>query len=874
MLLSHRSFALAALGLLASQHADSFTPPGILVGNRNSFSPFHSSTITEATTDVSIPYDAAAKLAYDEWREKYGKGDFDANKYEAFKQNYEVIVVANVKAAKDRRDGKDAPSKMELNEFADMTEEQFLAARNKGSSDKGTGDVLSEALQVAASQSDASNALEEASAALAEEEEILAKKLGLGSVEELEIALDAMEGIAEDGGDLDTSVAREARIRSEYLEWCKKYDKQNDEARFQIFSENFLQLEEYSKENDVPMKLNKYADLTEDEYMQLMNPGAKVKEAPAPATEPAPEPAPAPAPKATIDVSIPYDAAAKLAYDEWREKYGKGAYDAKKYEIFKQNYEAVVVANVIAAKDRREGKDAPPNMELDKLADAKKAAPAAKSAPKKKGAGFLSSLFSSASMTDAEVLARQEEVKKRKEELAKQQADEAKANEDERKKRQASQDKAAETARLEAEAAAIAAAKEIAEKEAQQVAIRRENDLKAAEMERQKAAELKAKQAELQKKAELERQKVADSLAKKAELQKKAPAKAPPAPKPKVEAKIEAPKVEAPKVEAPKPKSAPPKPAPAAKKEAPKPDFFSSLFKSDTKSAAPEKKVELAVKSPPSPPVVPEKPPVKETISNIEVSDPVTDVFGGFFGSSKPKTKAVKSASVAKASVPTPKPAPVAKAPAPKPAPKPAFSFFSSPAKKEPETKKEPVAVKATPAPTPAPKKAFSFFGTPEPKKPEPKIETPPPAPVPPKKETFSFFSGKPKAAAPAAEPAPAPAPVKKAPAPMFSFGVAPKKVTPTPTPAPVPAPTPVKKTNSYVQFWKTESCSLKNRTRNASSCSCSKETSTFLFFRYSAYPRCKSRSTKACCPRSSSCSKETSTFLLFWHAAYSRSKS
>merc|ERR1712151_220899 len=600
-----------------------------------------------------------------------------------------------------------------------------------------------------------------------------------------------------DGGDLDTSVAREARIRSEYLEWCKKYDKTNDEARFQIFSENFLQLEEYSKENDVPMKLNKYADLTEDEYMELMNPGAKVKESPAPAPVPKIEPVsePAPAPKATIDVSIPYDSAARLAYDEWRGKYGKGDFDAKKYEFFKQNYEAVVVANVKSAKDRRDGKDAPPTMELDKVADTKIAkAPSAKSVPKKKGPGFLTSLFDSTSLTDEEVLSRQEEVKKRKEGLAKQQADEAKAIADERRKRQAEQDKGAEKARLEAEAMGIAAEKERAEKEAKQIALRRENDLKAAEMERQKAAEFEAKQAELQKKAELNRQRVADSL--------KATKKAPPAPKPKVEAKVEPQKVEPPKVEPPKPKVAPPKPAPVAKKEASKPDFFSSLFKNDAKSAAPKKKVEAtAVKTPP-PPVVPEKPPVKETLTNIEVSDPVTDVFSSFFGSSKPKAKA-KSAPVAKAPVPTPKPAPVAKAPtpAPKSPPKPAFSFFSTPSKKAPEAKKEPVVVKETTAPTPSPKKAaFSFFGTPELKKPEPKIEVPPPAPVAPKKETFSFFSpAKPKAVAPPT-PEPTPAPVKKAPTPMFSFG-APAKKAVSPTPAPTPAPVPAKKPAPLFSF-------------------------------------------------------------------------
>ena len=55
-----------------------------------------------------------------------------------------------------------------------------------------------------------------------------------------------------------------------------------------------------------------------------------------------------------MDVSIPYDAAARLSYDEWRDRYGKGAFDAKRFEIFKANYETVSIANVKAKKKARE----------------------------------------------------------------------------------------------------------------------------------------------------------------------------------------------------------------------------------------------------------------------------------------------------------------------------------------------------------------------------------------------------------------------------------------------------------------------------------------------------------------------------------------
>jgi len=52
-------------------------------------------TIPE-TIDVTIPYDSAAHVAYNEWRAKFNKGDFDEKKFEAFKVNYHKVTVANV----------------------------------------------------------------------------------------------------------------------------------------------------------------------------------------------------------------------------------------------------------------------------------------------------------------------------------------------------------------------------------------------------------------------------------------------------------------------------------------------------------------------------------------------------------------------------------------------------------------------------------------------------------------------------------------------------------------------------------------------------------------------------------------------------------
>ena len=80
------------------------------------------------------------------------------------------------------------------------------------------------------------------------------------------MALDSLEGIAEDGGELDPeNLSREARVRSAYLGWCADFGKEPDEARFPQFSSNYLAMEAYANENGKEMTLNKFADCTEEE---------------------------------------------------------------------------------------------------------------------------------------------------------------------------------------------------------------------------------------------------------------------------------------------------------------------------------------------------------------------------------------------------------------------------------------------------------------------------------------------------------------------------------------------------------------------------------------------------------------------------------
>ena len=164
----------ALLALLLAQEAVGFLPTMHRSAMHHSRQPL--SAIRMATdTDVSVPYDAAARLAYDQWRAEYNKGDFDTARYETFKTNYETITVANVSAKKKaREEGTVSLSLLTLNEFGDVSEEEFLQKQKGGPKLEfvSTGNVLGMAVENAELQSMASNALVEAADALAEEEQV------------------------------------------------------------------------------------------------------------------------------------------------------------------------------------------------------------------------------------------------------------------------------------------------------------------------------------------------------------------------------------------------------------------------------------------------------------------------------------------------------------------------------------------------------------------------------------------------------------------------------------------------------------------------------------------------------------------------------
>lgn len=75
--------------------------------------------VASTTSDVSIPYDSAARLAYDEWREANKKGAFDEAKFQKFKASYDKITSANMAAKKTARDSDSKPKLQSIPSNAD-----------------------------------------------------------------------------------------------------------------------------------------------------------------------------------------------------------------------------------------------------------------------------------------------------------------------------------------------------------------------------------------------------------------------------------------------------------------------------------------------------------------------------------------------------------------------------------------------------------------------------------------------------------------------------------------------------------------------------------------------------------------------------------
>lgn len=100
-----------------------------------------------------------------------------------------------------------------------------------------------------------------------------------------------------------------AFIRSEYDAWVMQHNKTVDEDRFEIFKQNFLSTLETFETTGKYHALNKFADLTPDEYKL-----EKKQE------------------EAEMDAYI------RSEYNAWREQYNKPPNDEARYQVFKSNF--------------------------------------------------------------------------------------------------------------------------------------------------------------------------------------------------------------------------------------------------------------------------------------------------------------------------------------------------------------------------------------------------------------------------------------------------------------------------------------------------------------------------------------------------------
>jgi hypothetical protein len=76
---------------------------------------------TGSDEEVTFPYDEdAVRLAYNEWRVTYGKGEFDPVRFGNFRTNYKTITVSNLK---ERKKG----TWMTLNEYGDYSVAEYEA---------------------------------------------------------------------------------------------------------------------------------------------------------------------------------------------------------------------------------------------------------------------------------------------------------------------------------------------------------------------------------------------------------------------------------------------------------------------------------------------------------------------------------------------------------------------------------------------------------------------------------------------------------------------------------------------------------------------------------------------------------------------------
>ena len=122
--------ARLVLAVLAAQTATAF----VLPQRHYSSSSFQLGAVLSSQTaarDIGVKIfdnESAIRTAYDDWRVEFGKGAFDENRYEQFKQNFKTLTVANLEAIeKAAAAGTNLPGWMYLNEYGDFSQTEYNA---------------------------------------------------------------------------------------------------------------------------------------------------------------------------------------------------------------------------------------------------------------------------------------------------------------------------------------------------------------------------------------------------------------------------------------------------------------------------------------------------------------------------------------------------------------------------------------------------------------------------------------------------------------------------------------------------------------------------------------------------------------------------
>jgi hypothetical protein len=138
-----RGNRLAVLGLIALlvDDAKAFTPNNLVSAAPQSTlvqpdwtatTRLYASTFQTGTKDeVAFPYDdGKVRFAYDEWRVVFGKGPYNEERFQIFKENYKIITVSNLQGRKEAQAARQPPPEWRtLNEFGDISLAEFEAYR-------------------------------------------------------------------------------------------------------------------------------------------------------------------------------------------------------------------------------------------------------------------------------------------------------------------------------------------------------------------------------------------------------------------------------------------------------------------------------------------------------------------------------------------------------------------------------------------------------------------------------------------------------------------------------------------------------------------------------------------------------------------------